>query len=246
MSTDDTYWSALEAFFQRRRFRPRDMLGNWPAYAQRCDVQRFLAHYELFKTALPLPGAIVELGVYEGGSFFTWSLLLETFCPSDAGRRVYGFDSFEGLETFSGADGFSPEELERRTGTFRAPARDMEMLTALHNGDETPPGRRRAELVVGRLDRTLPGFLGAHPGLRISLLHFDLDLYEPTRLGLELLYPLVVPGGVVCFDEYGIEPWQGETSAVDEYLAGLAERPALRKYPFSPSPGAYVVKGERP
>ena len=29
-----------------------------------------------------------------------------------------------------------------------------------------------------------------NPGLRISLLHFDMDLYEPTKVALELLYDL--------------------------------------------------------
>jgi len=79
-----------------------------------------------------------------------------------------------------------------------------------------------------------------HPGLRTSLLHFDCDMYKPTKIGLERLWPLVVPGGVVLFDEYGIRPWEGESRAVDEYFAGTGV--ALKRFDWSPNPGAYLVK----
>ena len=54
-----------------------------------------------------------------------------------------------------------------------------------------------------------------NPGVRISLLHFDCDLYRPTITALQCLWDLVVPGGIVAFDEYGIAPWEGESLAVD-------------------------------
>ena len=48
-------------------------------------------------------------------------------------------------------------------------------------------------------------------------------------------------GGVVCFDEYGLIPWEGESRAVDEYFAPRG-MPALQRMPFSPSPSAYLIK----
>jgi hypothetical protein len=53
------------------------------------------------------------------------------------------------------------------------------------------------------------------------------------------MWPLVVPGGVVLFDEYGIRPWQGESNAVDEYFQG---RCRIRRFDWAPNPGGYVVK----
>ena len=52
--------------------------------------------------------------------------------------------------------------------------------------------------------------------------------------------PLVVPGGVVVFDEYGIRPWEGESKAVDEFFEGKVVE--MRKLDWSPNPGAYVIK----
>ena len=44
----------------------------------------------------------------------------------------------------------------------------------------------------------------SRPGFRISLLHMDLDVEEPTLKALEALWPKVCKGGVVIFDEYAI------------------------------------------
>ena len=69
-----------------------------------------------------------------------------------------------------------------------------------------------------------------------------MDLYLPTKKALELLYPLVVKGGVVVFDEYGVVPWQGESTAADEYFKEIGEQPVIKKFPFSPQPHGYFIK----
>src|SRR5213075_2163040 len=87
---DKYYWESLTQIAAERAYSSEDLLRNWPAYVMRRDVPRFLSHYELFKQVVDLPGCIVELGVFKGASFFTWSMLLETFVPFDRSRKVYG------------------------------------------------------------------------------------------------------------------------------------------------------------
>ena len=212
-----------------------EILRYWPAYIQRRTLPRFLAHYELFKKTIELPGCIVELGVYRGASFFTWANLLETFNTNDRAKKIYGFDHFEGLHP----DHFQDDKDGLRDGrdgkhdwAYQTPAEHMRALTALHNDDNLLPGVERCVLVEGDVYESVPRFLEENPGLRISLLYFDLDLYGPTKFCLEYLYPLVVPGGIVCFDEYGLIPWEGESRAVDEYFSDEA-RPKLYRMPFS-------------
>jgi hypothetical protein len=65
-------------------------------------------------------------------------------------------------------------------------------------------------------------------------------LYDPTLAALKALYPLVVPGGVVLLDEYGMEGFPGESAAFDEYFGN--NRPKLTKFPFISTPGGYFVK----
>jgi len=242
---DAYYWSQLEALMARRGYSLKDVLQHFQSYIMRRDLPKFLSHYELFKQVVDLPGCIVELGVYRGRSFFTWSNLMETFCPGDRSRMVYGFDHFEGLVDFTEQDGAKDDRpyAAKVHGGWKATLDEIEMLVEIHNLDNLIPGSKRCEIIPGNLQKTIPKFLEAHPGLRISLLHFDVDLYEPTYFGLETLYPLVVPGGVVCFDEYGLVPWQGETQAVDDYFAKLGRRPVIRKYPFASTPHGYFIKG---
>lgn len=222
-----------------------DVLRHWPAYVQRRTLPRFLAHYEIFKKISELPGCIVELGVFRGASFFTWANLLETFHTNDRSKKVYGFDHFEGLRPdhfLDDKDGLRDGRDGKHDWAYRTQAEQMRALTALHNEDNLLPGVDRCVLVEGDVYESVPRFLEENPGLRISLLYFDLDLYGPTKFCLERLFPLVVPGGAVCFDEYGLIPWEGESRAVEEYFASCGITPALRRMSFSPSPSAWFIK----
>lgn len=242
---DAYYWRSLQRIVDARGYTTEDVLRHWPAYVLRRDVPRFLSHYELFKQIVDLPGCVVELGVYRGASLFTWSLLMETFVPFDRSRKVFGFDTFAGLQEFTTDDGAFDPSVGKEVGGYTATAHEVETLVEMHNADNMITGTRRANLIVGDIRETLPPFLEQQPGLRISLLHFDMDLYEPTLYGLEMLYPLVVPGGVIVLDEYGQIPWQGESNAVDEYFRSIGEMPVVRKHHFAQTPHGYIVKGER-
>ncbi len=246
---DRYYWESLQGIIDERGYTTEDILRHWPAYALRRDTIIFLAHYELFKHVIDLPGCIIELGVFRGASFFSWSVFLETFCPFDRHRKVYGFDTFEGLGRFTTKDGAdeegrieTDESVGRFEGSFESTAKEAQTLVEMHNADGMFPGMERSKVIVGDILETLPTFVEENPGLAISLLHFDVDLYEPTRKALELLYPKVVPGGVVVFDEYGLLAWPGETNAVNEYFATLPEAPVIRKLPWAQTPHGYVIK----
>lgn len=241
---DEAHWRTLEELVTTEGIGLPDMLQNWPAYIRRRELPRFLAHYELFKQVIDLPGCILELGVYKGASFFTWTKLMETFCPGDRSRRVFGFDHFEGLVDFEAADGAKTDLADKQHGGWKASGHHARTLAQLHNDDNLVPGEQRCRLVEGNVLDTIPKFLEANPGLRISLLYLDMDLYRPTLFALEQLYPLVVKGGVVAFDEYGLIPWEGESRAVDEYFGRLpeAERPRIEKFPFAVHPSGFMVK----
>jgi hypothetical protein len=82
-----------------------------------------------------------------------------------------------------------------------------------------------AELVVGRFDATLTGFLAEHPG-PVDLLHVDSDLYSSAVTVLDQVSPRLRPGSIVLFDEYFNHPgWRrGEALAWQE----LIDRTGLR------------------
>jgi hypothetical protein len=59
--------------------------------------------------------------------------------------------------------------------------------------------------------------LAAHS---FSFVHLDVDIYEPTRFGLEFFGARLTPGGVIVVDDYGFTSCPGAKQAVDEYAAG--------------------------
>src|ERR1017187_6372620 len=123
------------------------------------------------------------------------------------------------------------------------------LTTTAGSSGLAPPGRSMSTLRLSARSRPFitsqplqPQFVKDNPGLRIALLNLDVDLYEPTKAALESLYPLVVSGGIVLFDDYGWEQWPGASRAVDEYFAAIGEKPAIHHFPTTPTPGGYMVK----
>jgi hypothetical protein len=201
-----------------------------------------LAHYELYRRIADLPGNIVEIGVYRGVSLLSWAKFIEIFHAGDRTRRVFGFDNFGGFESIHEKDGEATDRYDKKVGGWNAgPFRDelMQHIDIFHE-DSFLPRAKRISIVEGDISKTAPKFVEDNPGLRISLLHLDVDLYEPTLAALKAFYPLVVKGGLVVFDEYGLIDWPGESQAVEEYFG--KDQPRIEKFSFASLPGGFFVK----
>jgi len=162
-----------------------------------------------------VPGAMVECGVWRGGSMMAVALTLRRLGVDD--RDLYLCDTFEGM-TEPGREDLM------HTGQR---ARDLlaDEVTAAHYEAAAPlDGVRKAVLdvdypagrihfVQGPVEETLP----REAPTEIALLRLDTDWYSSTRHELVHLYPRVAPGGVLIVDDYAY--WQGARKAVDEYIA---------------------------
>lgn len=239
---DDEVEAALQAHFERFAVSPLEVSKNFQIYARRTLLKRFLAHYELFRLAIDLPGDIVELGVYRGASLMSWANFLEIRNMGDRQKQVFGFDNFRGFTAIDPEDGKEDKRVGKTLSGFDGAVFEpiLDDAIGIFDRDRFVPHKARVKVIKGDVEKTVPQFVADNPGLRISLLHFDCDMYQPTKVGLEHLWPLVVPGGVVLFDEYGIRPWEGESRAVDDYFAGRGIE--LKRFDWCPNPGAYLVK----
>ncbi|WP_338516647.1 TylF/MycF/NovP-related O-methyltransferase [Alteromonas gracilis] len=219
-----------------------DVLESFAIYARRINITRFLAHYELYKMIKDLPGCIVECGVYQGNSLFAFAKFLEIFHPGDRIRHVIGFDSFQGLTDFTEKDGpMYPNRSKVKGGWSAGDFKDaFYELVDLYHEDMFVPQAKRVQIVEGNILETVPKYVNDHPGLRISLLHLDVDIYEPNLCALKHLYPRVVPGGLVVLDEYAMTEWGGESSAFEDYFG--EKMPVMKKFPWTSTPGGYFIK----
>lgn len=239
---DDDIEGLLDDHFQRFGITQNEVGRNFSIYTRRIFLKRFLAHYELFLKVMNLPGDIVELGVYRGATLMSWANFLEIRNMGDRQKQVFGFDNFAGITELHEKDGREDLKVGKVVSGYNSgPFEEiLEDAISIFDRDRFIPYKPRVKLVKGNIEETVPRFVEENPGLRICLLHFDADMYQPTKVGLEYLWPRVVPGGVVLFDEYGLRPWEGESQAVEEFFAG--QKVAIRRFDWTPNPGGYLIK----
>ncbi len=241
--TDNEIEDVLEEHCRQFDIGPLDAVKLFPVLARRQWLKRFLAHLELFKMTLDVPGDIAELGVFRGLGLMTWANLLEAYCIGDRTKTVYGFDNWKGFLELSKEDGREEGSVEKTVGGFSPEKYYDELVEAIKifDRDRFVPWKPRVKLVVGSIEESVRDFVEKNPGIRFSLIHFDCDLYRPTKIALEYLWPLVSKGGVVLFDEYSIKEWPGETKAVDEYFSDKPEV-RIKTLQWTNAPAGYIVK----
>ena len=137
---------------------------------------------------------VLEFGVYKGQSINVIARKLPK-------SRIYGFDSFEGLE-------------EDWSGYLM-------IKGAFSTDGSVPKCRSNVELVKGWYTDTLPKFLEKSTASQVHLLHMDSDTFTPTIYVLKSLLVMLKKGSIVIFDEYfGYQGWkQHEYKAWEEIVS---------------------------
>jgi hypothetical protein len=228
---------ALRSFgYEITSIRPR-----WPHDFRQSDIDLYervaaftmttpeaiyaLAEGVRYVVSSEIPGAIVECGVWRGGSMMAVASTLVDLGNTDV--DLYLFDTFEGMSEPTERDvhwsGHSAESLLTREprseeSILWARAQLDQVRQAMHS---VPYPRSRIHFVKGMVEDTIP----EHAPDQIALLRLDTDWYESTRHELVHLYPLLVPGGLLILDDYGW--WRGAGAATDEYFREQPPAPFL-------------------
>ena len=157
-----------------------------------------------------IPGALVECGVWRGGSVMAMARVLLEERATD--RSLYLYDTFAGM----------PEPAQRDRplfGNWGKRARSRLHRSSLASRDEVESAllgigypTHGIHFVAGRVEQTIPRNIPD----RIALLRLDTNFYKSTKHELEHLFPRLSTGGVLIIDDYGY--WQGQRMAVDEYI----------------------------
>jgi O-methyltransferase len=165
-------------------------------------------------------GDFVECGVWRGGAAFLMAELLRQ--TGVTGRKVWLFDSFEGLPSPALIDGPAAMAYAKNT---KSPwyfdnchaSVDEVQTTAAELGLAS-----YTEIVKGWFDQTLPN--NRERVGSIALLRIDCDWYSSVKCCLDNLYDQVADRGFVVLDDY--YTWDGSAIAVHEFLGsrGLSNR----------------------
>ena len=166
-----------------------------------------------------IPGAIVECGVWRGGSSMLAARSL--LDQGDTSRDLVLYDTFDGMTRPDAVDVSSLGKVAlerwksaaRSTGGSDWAAASLEEVRANMLSTDYPS--EKLVFVKGPVEETIPE---AVPN-EIAILRLDTDWYASTRHELEHLFPRLSPGGVLIVDDYGC--WDGARKAVDEYLGSI-------------------------
>src|SRR3989338_6284462 len=87
----------LTQLIARQTKTGKEIAEDFPLYAPRQDLSRFLVRHELFKKVLSLRGSIIECGVFRGAGLMSWAQLSAIYEPVNYQRQIIGFDTFAGF-----------------------------------------------------------------------------------------------------------------------------------------------------
>ena len=241
---DAEIWETLEKIIEDNKIPMRDVLESFSIFIRRVNLSKLLIFHDLFKISLDLPGDIVECGIYRGNTLLMLAKMLEIYSPGNRLKNIIGFDNFQGFTCLSEKDGRESTKRSKviggwNSGDFKSA---LYKIIELNDRDSFLPRAPRVRIIEGDICATAPAFVEENPGLRISLLHLNCNLYEPTMAALKNFYPRVVNGGVVILAEYGMMEWAGENAAIDEYFDD--NPPNFQRKTWHGQPNCYFIKKE--
>ena len=162
------------------------------------DIWRCHELWSLVAELREIPGAILEVGVWRGG---TGALLAARARELGIEEPVYLCDTWRGVVKTDAVD------------------------TYYHDGKHDDASREMVERLAAGLGlenvQLLEGVFPEDTGSAIEdqtfrLCHCDVDVYRSARDVLEWVWPRLSPGGLVVFDDYGFPACPGVTKLVDE------------------------------
>lgn len=134
-----------------------------------------------FAKRAPANGIFIEVGVYKGGSL----LALAKAFPE---RQLVGFDTFEGMPAqYAGRDESHP------VGDFADTS--VEAVRALFDA-------KQVTIIKGLFPDPAGDMIDDLGDYFIAFAHLDMDHWRGTLEALTFIWPRLLPGGVIVFDDY--------------------------------------------
>lgn len=154
-----------------------------------------------------VPGDSAECGVFRGAASF---MILSS--QVHAAKQHHVFDSFEGLSAPDERDKVDPEGVHyswQKNDLSTPQAVAEKNLSAFSN--------------VHYHRGWIPARFAEVETRRFSLVHIDVDLYQPTYDSLAFFYPRMNAGGLIVCDDYGFNTCPGAKAAFDDFFAEKPE-----------------------
>lgn len=163
------------------------------------DIYRCWELWTLAKEVAHRGGAIVEVGVWRGG---TGALMGKASQLAGNNAPLYLCDTFEGVVKAG------PNDTDYKGGEHHDATQAVveQLLQKL--------GVNSYRILKGIFPEQTSNLIP--PDERIGLCHIDVDVYQSSKDATAWLWPKLVPGGAIVYDDYGYHMCPGVTKFVDE------------------------------
>jgi hypothetical protein len=181
---------------------------------------------ELLDMIPRLPGEIVECGSHYCGT----TMIMANYLRSQGVEKIiYACDSFGGFP----ADEFERERQLGRTNKPQATYTEAGQYEHVNEKILRMGMDKQVQVVKGLFQDSFPRWVSEWETRKLCFVLVDCDLEESMLFCAHALWPLLVPGGVMAFDDYTSEEYQGARIAVDKFVAerptDLGEHKLMRK-----------------
>jgi hypothetical protein len=220
-SLEKETFELYRAYFEEASEPTISKLECFPKYTRRQSLSKFMARSDIFRKMIEIHGSVIDCGINSGASLFSFAQLSAIFEPVNYTRKVIGFDTFSGIANVTDKDISSSTSANVFEGGFNS---GEEMYDNIQRGKEIFDLNRnlghisKIEIIKGNACSTIPKYIQDNPHLIVSLLHLDMDIYEPTKTAIEYFLPRMPKGGIIIFDELNQPGYPGETKAVLDTL----------------------------
>ena len=198
-------------------------------FFHRCDnsrIAKILAYYKLFNIAKKTNGDFVICGVFKGVSTIEFSTFIKLFEKNQ--RRVIVFDQFK----------YFPKNNEDPKSNLIIKQMGKKTISSTNlKNILTKKKIFNVEIVDGKIPNSIFKFFKNNLTIKISLLIMDIDIYDRNFKSLDFIYPLIVDGGIIIFNDYGVFDY--ESSKINNFLKEHNLR--IKNLKFSKTP-YYVIK----
>lgn len=162
------------------------------------DVWRCYELWDLVAEVRDVPGAILEVGVWRGG---TGALMAARAAQLGIGDPVYLCDTWEGVVKTEAIDTYY-EDGKHHDASL---AQVVELVAEL--------GLQNVQCKQGTFPDETASEVSDHA---FRLCHIDVDVYRSAKDVLDWVWPRLAANGVVVFDDYGFPACPGVTQLVNE------------------------------
>jgi O-methyltransferase len=178
----------------------KEFVSTFDSIRQNTLVDIYRAHelWDLVQETISYGGDILEVGVWRGGTGCLMAKRAKQLNPS---ATVFLCDTFSGVVKASERDSHyhGGEHADTSVDIVRQLATKM--------------GLDNIQLLKG----IFPDATGDKiEDMRFSLCHIDVDVYESAKQVTEWVWPRLVTGGVIVYDDYGFLGCEGVTNLVNE------------------------------